>query len=601
MKKILFLLFSVCVIGIAMGQEVVNGVLQGSPKSFMFLPTEAPTGGWDNSWVKPKRYDDAGYFMTSSTINMGSGGQLGAITTGSSYSHRFIVTADSTQSPTNDNCFRFNQSMDYMNRPILAYAWNSGLYPGTYTDTVIQMGGPTGTTNRGLFAQEMLYSFVPDTDNPVLLVQFAFVAENASHSAIAPRNPGVEFAVLVHGTPSYLPLGYYPGTDKPYSQFFFGLPLGQGASGNDPRNTPSSVMPYLVPKGSCNCSQPEIYTFPYVIVAFDLSEQARNQQAVDFRVREWACNANVHWAYCYFTAKMVPAKLKVEYCEGSDTLKLDIPWGFREEIDNNGVVHTYNWYNGADSASATGFDPSDPDNLLTLGGSTNYYPRLIPNPAKPYYRCEVESYTGIPFTYEATVNYYDMRPSFTVEPTMVTEGDSSYMGVTVHNTSQIGRIVPDGNGGLDTVWQNMELDPQRFVWNFGDGTPEVHGFEPSHIYADTGSYTISLYIEDVEQVCKSATIDTTVAILPAPSAIAGLSSEASVCIYPNPTTGKVTLDLSGLNAKTVELFSVNGELLYSVAPMDRSLTLSLSEYAAGIYFVRIHSDKAVTMRTIVKR
>jgi hypothetical protein len=77
--------------------------------------------------------------------------------------------------------------------------------------------------------------------------------------------------------------------------------------------------------------------------------------------------------------------------------------------------------------------------------------------------------------------------------------------------------------------------------------------------------------------------------------------QQQVSIYPNPTNGNVTLDLSGLNAKTVELFSVSGQMLYSMVPTDETMTLSLSEYAEGIYFVRIHSDNAVTTQKIVKK
>ena len=77
--------------------------------------------------------------------------------------------------------------------------------------------------------------------------------------------------------------------------------------------------------------------------------------------------------------------------------------------------------------------------------------------------------------------------------------------------------------------------------------------------------------------------------------------QQNVSIYPNPTSGNVTLDLSGLNAKTVELFSMNGQLLNSMVPTTETMTLSLSQYAAGIYFVRIHSDKGVTTQKIVKK
>ena len=77
--------------------------------------------------------------------------------------------------------------------------------------------------------------------------------------------------------------------------------------------------------------------------------------------------------------------------------------------------------------------------------------------------------------------------------------------------------------------------------------------------------------------------------------------QQNVSIYPNPTSGNVTLDLSGLNARTVELFSMNGQLLNSMVPTTETMTLSLSQYANGIYFVRIYSDKGVTTQKIVKK
>lgn len=77
--------------------------------------------------------------------------------------------------------------------------------------------------------------------------------------------------------------------------------------------------------------------------------------------------------------------------------------------------------------------------------------------------------------------------------------------------------------------------------------------------------------------------------------------QQNVSIYPNPTSGDVTLDLSGLNAKTVELFSMSGQLLNSVVPTDETMRMSLNQYAAGIYFVRIHTDNGITTQKIVKK
>ena len=497
MKRIALVLAMVFVMAVAMGQQVVNGVYQGSPSSFMYLPTTPPAGGWENSWVKPS-YEGSGSGNTFNFTN-----HMGA-DLGSNFSHRFIIRgADSTVSPTNDYCFRGQLGSNYFNKPILAEAWNSDLYPGTFVDTVIQMGkvGPNGQDPSGCYAQQIIYSFVPDTINPVLLLNFAFVTEDGQHSYTS--NPAVEFAVLSHSNNyasnnNYLPLGNYDAT-HPYSRFWYRTPSNASHSPEDPENTPVNSAPeYIAVHNNCpiqNSGRP-VVTYPYTIVAYDLSQQARDHTAVDFRIRVNSCTSRYHWAYCYFTAKMIPAKLHVEYC-GGDELNLNVPWGFDE-------TNSYQWYNGTDADHATEwFDPDDPSSPGVLSGSTKYNPVLHANPAKPYYRCVVHSYTGIPFTYHATVNYYDLQPAFTVEPKALTDGKNCDLGVVVHNHSRIGVIRPDGQGGVDTTWQDLENHPNQCTWNFGDGTPEVHGFEPQHVYAQPGTYTISLHITDYDGICTS--------------------------------------------------------------------------------------------------
>ena len=496
-RKILVLLVMLCVSGLALGQQVVDGVHIGSPQSFMYLTpqTGSSSVNWDDSWVKPICI----LFTQPHT----------GIDTGAYPSHQFRVYDPQNPQPlNNDTCFRSCDG-EVFNRPIMAEAWDSDLYPGTFVDTVIQLGTP-GIGNENLISgkrrQQMLYSFVPDTNNPVLLVNFAFVTEDARHFYAG--DPGFELAVLQHGTNDYLSLGNYDAT-HPYSRFWYRTP---GEAGDeDPDNTPvlrpTQSCP-VEPGCPCQYNVDSIFTYPYTIVAFDLSEQARAGQAVDFRIDVWGCYGNFHWSYCYFTAKMVPAQLKAKYC-GGDSLRLSVPWGFDED--------TYAWYNGPDSASTTTsdwFDPDDSSSPVVFQGSTKYNPILRPNPAKPYYRCVVQSYTGVPFVYQAMVKYYDLKPSFSIEPKALTSEKNCDYGVVLHNTSSIGVFQPNGNGGVDTIWQDLELHPDQCTWDFGDGSPVVQGFEPEHIYAQPGTYTVSLYIEDYERECKSVTIDTTVTILP---------------------------------------------------------------------------------------
>ena len=508
MKKLFCLMVSLLVMGLALGQQVVNGVFQGSPSSFMFLTPQTgnPNNNqWSASWVKPS-YETSTHGYGEFT-NACYTENMGIRPNPTYFSHRFVTST----SP--DYCFRSCQSGNSFNRPIMAEAWDSDIRPGAYADTVIQMGmpGPNGQNTSGVYAQQILYSFVPDTNNPVLLLNFSFVTEDAAHNYTS--NPGFEFAVLPHGSESnYLNLGgnYNNNPQFPYSRFWYRTPSSNGTP--DPLNTPVTRPVESCPRHtSCQCQSgvDYVFTYPYTIVAFDLSNQARAGQAVDFRIRVHACNSRYHWAYCYFTAKMIPAKLKVEYC-GGDSLKLNIPWGFEE---NENI--SYKWYNGTDDGNYSPFYPDDPADSRVIPGSTKYHPLLIPDPENPYYRCEVMSYTGVPFTYEATVNYYLLKPAFFAEPKSISDSVPSYKrtcdyGVVVHNQSQIGVIRPNGSGGVDTIWQDLRLNPSQCTWDFGDGTPEVHEFEPqNHVYQDTGKYAIKLHIQDFDRICTSFdTIDT---------------------------------------------------------------------------------------------
>lgn len=479
-----------------MGQEVVNGVLQGSPTSFMYLPTTAPAGGWNNSWVKPSAEVTESY---SSTFNFTE--HMGAITNPNNFTHRFVVRgSDPTSSPQDDYCFRGRLGTNFYNKPVLAEAWDSDLHPGTFVDTVIQMGmkGEYSYSSlpSGCLAQQIIYSFVPDTNNPVLLLNFAFVTEDGQHDYQS--NPAVEFAVLQHGTENFVSIGNYDAT-HPYSRFWYRTPSESSHSPEDPQNTPVNTAPEYV----ASCSQcpvqnsgRDVVTYPYTIVAYNLLDLARNHTAVDFRVRVNSCTSRFHWSYCYFTAKMIPAKLLVKYC-GGDTLKLDMPWGFDE------ITNDYVWYNGVDENNASYFDPTDIGDSRVLSGSTKYHPLLRPDPSKPYYRCEVHSRTGVPFTYEATVNYYDLQPAFSVEPRALTDHPNCDRSIVLHNTSTIGIIKPGAQGQLDTTWQELQTHPDQCTWDFGDGTPTVTGFEPAHTYDQPGIYDVSLHITDFERVCTS--------------------------------------------------------------------------------------------------
>ena len=174
-----------------------------------------------------------------------------------------------------------------------------------------------------------------------------------------------------------------------------------------------------------------------------------------------------------------------------------------------------------------------------------------------------------------SVTYDEVSESFcntvTVSIDCATENAAIYYSVERH--SHI-------DGSVNTVIENAVYTEPFVLHDYSDGDQVVKA------YAVKDGMTNSDIAEESYYVMICCGIH---------------DAQQQVSIYPNPTTSDVTLDLSGLNARTVDLFSMNGQLLNSVIPTENVMTLSLSQYANGIYFVRIHTDNGITTQKIVKK
>ena len=75
-------------------------------------------------------------------------------------------------------------------------------------------------------------------------------------------------------------------------------------------------------------------------------------------------------------------------------------------------------------------------------------------------------------------------------------------------------------------------------------------------------------------------------------------------VYPNPTSGKFTLEITGekpTGKLNVEIFSMHGDRVFS-AELNGNKTqeLSLSDRPAGIYIVRVISGSQTEIARIIK-
>ncbi len=65
----------------------------------------------------------------------------------------------------------------------------------------------------------------------------------------------------------------------------------------------------------------------------------------------------------------------------------------------------------------------------------------------------------------------------------------------------------------------------------------------------------------------------------------------NVSIYPNPTSEKVTLNLKNSEINNLTIVDISGKILYSETEINsENMTLDLSRYSAGIYFITINNS-----------
>jgi len=81
-------------------------------------------------------------------------------------------------------------------------------------------------------------------------------------------------------------------------------------------------------------------------------------------------------------------------------------------------------------------------------------------------------------------------------------------------------------------------------------------------------------------------------------AVSELSNAESVEVYPNPTTGKFTMQMSRYENAQIEVYNIMGEKVYSTIITNRSSTINL-DAPNGIYFLQLKTDQGVATKKLI--
>ena len=74
----------------------------------------------------------------------------------------------------------------------------------------------------------------------------------------------------------------------------------------------------------------------------------------------------------------------------------------------------------------------------------------------------------------------------------------------------------------------------------------------------------------------------------------------NVVVYPNPTNGIILIKNEEWRMENVEVYDAYGKLLNTMIVNDHTVTLDLSGYAKGTYFVRVTTERGVVTKRVVK-
>jgi Secretion system C-terminal sorting domain/PKD domain len=145
--------------------------------------------------------------------------------------------------------------------------------------------------------------------------------------------------------------------------------------------------------------------------------------------------------------------------------------------------------------------------------------------------------------------------------------------------------------------------PATYYWDFGDGNSSTMAY-PTHTYNGIGTYTLCLTVSFPNN-CTSTYCDTivitvkasgtTLNVLPPGTGLSLQEKSAiqDITLYPNPTNGEFTLNVSSSAATEVDVRIANiagqvvYENVYSVNSGNNELNFDQTEVEKGVYFVTL--------------
>ncbi len=259
--------------------------------------------------------------------------------------------------------------------------------------------------------------------------------------------------------------------------------------------------------------------------------------------------------------------------------------------------------------------------VITISG-TPPIPGILANPANgcmPLSVAFTDQSTGNPTAWQWTFEN-GTPPSSTLQNPSVTYSTPGIYAVTLASTNAFGTqttvfdsavtvfAFPNAAFGQSIIggmvtFSNQSTNADSYAWNFGDGTPTTNELNPTHTYALSGTYTVTL---TAINVCGASTLQQTITIT-----VVGTEEVAWInrfVLYPNPNQGRFEVDMQATPAQVIyfELHNALGQLIgretsdFKAGVLKKSL--DYGTVASGFYTLTIRAGANVShVKVVIER